>query len=122
MTRKNKVLIVDDEPNIIRTIKDRLEANNFEVITAANGEEGLEAAKEKPDIILLDIMMPIVDGYDALNNLKSSNETKHIPVIMLTARGESSAVSQAFELGAADYIVKPINPGILIDKIRQVLS
>jgi two-component system, OmpR family, alkaline phosphatase synthesis response regulator PhoP len=119
---KKKVLIVDDEPHIIRIIEDRLTAGGFEVIVAVNGGEGLKMAGENPDIILLDIMMPVMDGFSVLENLKAAELTKNIPVIMLTAKGERESVEKAFALGAVDYAVKPTDLAVLAEKIRKTLK
>jgi adenylate cyclase len=122
LERRRKILIVDDEPETIFIIKDRLEANNFEVLTAVDGEEGLKKAEEKPDAILLDIMMPNMDGYEVARKLREDDRTKKIPIVMLTARGEPQAVERAFSLGAVDYIVKPIDLALLMDKIWKTLG
>jgi two-component system alkaline phosphatase synthesis response regulator PhoP len=117
-----KILIADDEPHLLKIVADRLKANNFEIVTAEDGGEALKKAAEKPDVILLDIMMPVFDGYETLKRLRTEEATKNIPVIMLTARGDPAAVEKCQELGAADYVVKPINPAVLIEKIRGVLK
>ena len=119
---KKKILIVDDEPENIFIVKDRLEANNFEVITAVDGEEGLKKAEEIPDAILLDVMMPVMDGYEVARKIQADEKTKNIPIVMFTARGEPQAVEKAFERGVTDYIVKPINPAVLMEKIRNVIK
>lgn len=117
---KSKVLIIDDEPDIIETLTYMLQARNYEIISASDGIEGLLKAKsESPDIILLDIMMPGMDGYEVCSKLKKDNSVKNIPVIMLTAKGDAEAVIKAHRLGANDYIVKPFNLPTLLNKLGK---
>ena len=93
---KVKVLIVDDEPNIVRTLKDRLEMNEYDVITGSNGQEGLERAiKDQPDIILLDVIMPLMDGLEMLEALRRRPECSGMAVIMLTARRQTQDIARA---------------------------
>ncbi|MFH1778310.1 MAG: response regulator [Candidatus Omnitrophota bacterium] len=117
-----KILVIDDEPHIVMVLVSRLKANNYEVITADNGEAGIEKAKmEKPDLILLDIMMPDLDGHDVLKRLKQDKETKAIPVMMLTAKKEKEDIVKDIIVGGAiDYIVKPFVPGELLGRIKKV--
>ena len=118
-----KILVVDDDPHIVKLVESRLKANRYDVITAKNGIESLEKAnKEKPDLIILDILMPEMDGYQTLRELKESAETKSIPVIMFTAKGQSEDVEKSYELGASDYIVKPFTPVTLLEKIHKALK
>ena len=119
---KNKILIVDDEPDIIETVSFMLQARNFDVITASDGFEGLSKVKsEHPDLTLLDIMMPGIDGYDVCIRLKKDIDTKTMTVIMLTARGENEAVIKAHKSGADDYIVKPFTLPTLLNKLNKLL-
>jgi DNA-binding response OmpR family regulator len=118
-----KVLVVDDEADIVSTVQYRLEFCEFEVVTATNGKEGLEkAANEKPDIILLDISMPVMNGHEMLERLKNSPELKDIPVIMFTAFSDAKDVAKAVELGVADYVTKPFDFTDLVGKITKVLG
>ena len=119
-----KILIVDDEESVVEIVKLRLETNNYEVITAYNGEEGLTKAKEeKPDLIILDIAMPDMDGFEVGRRLKQDDKTKHIPIIMLTARGKHDDVLKSVkDAGAVDYIVKPFNPQAFLKRIASVLG
>ena len=118
-----RVLVVDDETDIVSTIEYRLKFNEIDVITAANGKEGLEkAAKEKPDLILLDINMPVMDGHEMLERLKHSPDLKNIPVIMLTAFSDAKDVAKAADLGVADYITKPFDFTDLMGKISKALG
>lgn len=119
---KKKVLIVDDEPYLVKIIRDRLTAGGFEVIMAEDGGAGLKMAEEKPDIILLDVMMPVMDGFEMLKRIKADPLTKDIPVVMLTAKQDQESVEKVFELGAADYAVKPTDLKMLTEKIRKILK
>jgi len=120
--RKKKILVVDDDIQGVM-VQMVLKSRNYDVITASNGIEGLEEAKkEKPDLILLDVNMPAMNGHEALSKLKSMDETNTIPVIMLTAQGQNEDVEKAHKLGADDYIVKPFNPTTLLEKIGQALK
>ena len=118
-----RILVVDDEADIVSTVEYRLKFNEFDVITAANGKEGLEKTeKEKPDLILLDINMPVMGGHEMLEHLKNHPELKDIPVIMLTAFSDARDVAKAAELGVADYITKPFDFTDLMAKISNVLG
>jgi len=117
-----KVLVVDDEIFISRMIKITLEAKDYEVIVAKDGTEGLDKAlKEKPDVILLDIMMPVYDGFYILGKLKEKDETMAIPVIMLTSMARPQDITRAMELGSAGYVMKPFEYEDLIDSIEKVI-
>jgi two-component system alkaline phosphatase synthesis response regulator PhoP len=118
-----KILVVDDEPNIVQTLQDRLETNDYHVITAANGKEGLEkAVSEKPEIILLDVIMPIMDGLEMLECLRKTEEGKNISVIMLTARSQNCDIARATACGIEDYIVKPFDMSELLEKMEGILE
>lgn len=118
------VLLVDDDLTLREMYDERLKAEGFEIIQATNGEEALAKAKEsKPNIILLDIMMPKVNGFDVLKQLKEDEELKAIPVIILTALIQDVDRLQGQKLGAADYIVKSETmPGEVIAKIKKALG
>jgi len=116
-----KILIVDDEPNIVRTLKDRLEMNEYDVITGSNGQEGLERAiKDQPDIILLDVIMPLMDGLEMLEALRRRPECSNMAVIMLTARSQTQDIARAKSCGIEDYIVKPFDLSELLEKIENI--
>lgn len=120
---KKKILLVDDEPHFVTTVKDRLEMMGYEIVTASNGKEALEKVdKGVPDLILLDVQMPELDGLEVANRLKSSDKTKSIPIIMLTAKGQLNDVGKAVDIGVKDYIVKPFDPHTLAEKIKAVLA
>ena len=118
-----KILVVDDNPDIVEMITVRLEANNYQVITALSGQEALDKIKQEvPDLILLDIAMPEMDGFEVGRRLKMDPDTKKIPVIMVTARSEHKDVLRSItEAGALDYVAKPFRPDILLKRIKDVL-
>ena len=119
---KEKILVVDDEEDILELVRYNLTKEGFNVLCASTGEEGLNAAKSKlPDLIILDLMLPGIDGLDVARSLKSEKNTKDIPVIMLTAKGEEADIVTGLELGADDYISKPFSPRILTARVRAVL-
>jgi len=122
-TDRAKILLVDDEPDLVDTIQCRLEANSFDVVTASNGQEGLEkAADEKPDLILLDTNMPVMNGHETLEQLKKCQDLKDIPVIMCTALCEAQDIAAASAYGIADYVTKPFDYTDLIEKITSALE
>lgn len=121
--KKGKILVVDDEVNLTHILEFSIGAEGYEVITALNGEEAIEKARrERPDLIILDVMMPRIDGYEACRILKSNVLTKNIPVILLTAKGREIDKKLGFEAGAIDYIVKPFSPNKLIERIHELVS
>ena len=118
---KKKILVIDDEVDFVKLVRLRLESNGYEVAIASDGEEGLaKVSQEKPDMILLDIMMPKKDGYTMLHELKSKEETGSIPIIIITAR---AYMKDLFGIeGVADYIVKPFDDADLLLRIKRVLA
>lgn len=120
---KTKILVVDDEPNIVQTLKDRLEMNDYEVYCASNGQDGLKLAKQvQPDVILLDVMMPIMDGHQMLEKLRHEEWGMMISVIMLTARSQAQDVARARACGIEDYIIKPFDLSELLEKIENLVT
>jgi DNA-binding response OmpR family regulator len=120
---RGKVLVVDDEEYIQHILNFSFGAEGYEVITAADGEEAVKKARhEKPDIIVLDIMMPKMDGYEACKKLKTDPQTKGIPVILLTAKGRDIDRKLGSEAGADDYVVKPFSPGRLIERVEGMIK
>jgi DNA-binding response OmpR family regulator len=118
-----KILVIDDEPMVIRMATDALVARDFDVVSAPNGYEGLIAAREqKPDLILLDIEMPDLNGHEVLARLRKDERTKNIPVIHLSAVGDFDQQLHAMEDGSADYITKPIKPAELADRVEAFLD
>ncbi|SRR5258705_9658099 len=118
-----RILIVEDEANIFKLVSFRLKHLGHEVLWAQNGGQGLEVARaEMPDLILLDVMIPVYDGFQVLRKLKADTQTQPIPVIMLTARGHEKDVVTGIEGGADDYIVKPLNFPELVARLNAVLA
>ena len=116
------VLMVDDEANARKIAKLILEREGYRTLTASNGEEGLVLAKvEQPDVILLDIMMPKMSGYDMLKRLREDQDTLQIPVIMVTARGTEHDIATSFKLGAIFHLQKPYEMKDLLQKIQVAL-
>ncbi len=119
---KAKVLIVDDEPNVVELVALSLIPGKYEVIKAYSGLDALDRVyQEKPDIIILDLMMPNVDGYEVCKRIKNSSITQHIPIIILSAKGEVKDKLQSMELGADDYITKPFDPMEMEARVNSVL-
>jgi DNA-binding response OmpR family regulator len=118
-----KILVVDDETELLKALSIRLETSGYEVITASDGQEGLEKAKSlNPDLIVLDILMPKMDGYEVCRMLKFDEKYKSIPVIMLTAKTQDIDKAMGKKVGANDYITKPFETQDLIDKIKKYLG
>ena len=123
MAGKKRILVVDDEPGIQATLRARLEANGYEVLVASDGESGLQRARdEKPDLILLDLMLPKRDGYSLCRLIKFDNRFQHIPVIMLTARTQERDRTLGRKTGADAYVTKPFDAIQLLDTIRRLLD
>ena len=124
MDNKTSVLIIEDDSYISDMYKIKLESENFEVATAKDGIIGIKMLeKQKPDIILLDVVMPKMDGFDVLKIIKKNIELKGIPVVLLTNLGQKENVEKGFDLGADSYIIKAhFTPSEVIEKIREVLK
>ena len=116
-----KILLVDDEPDIVEFLKYNLEQQNFEVIVGHNGEEALQKLVEKPDLILLDIMMPKLDGFETCKRIREIKEFENVPIVFLTAKAGEIDEIKGLELGASDYIQKPISPNKLIARVKSNL-
>jgi len=118
-----KILIVDDEIQFIEMVQMRLEVNGYEVISANDGKEGLDKARsENPDLIILDLMMPVMDGYTMLKELRKVEQIKDIPVILCTAKSHRDDEDNGQKAGADDYIKKPFESPDLISKIEELLK
>ncbi|WP_051328024.1 ATPase, T2SS/T4P/T4SS family [Desulfatirhabdium butyrativorans] len=118
-----KILIVDDNVVILKVLRNILESNNFEVVSAINGNEGFKAAHvEKPDLIITDYLMPGLDGKEMIQKLKGQLSTRYIPIIMLTSKDEVDSEVEVIDAGADDYLVKPANPKRLVARIKRLLS
>ena len=120
---KGRILVVDDEIYIVHILDFSLGMEGYEVLTALDGEQALEKARaEHPDLIVLDIMMPKLDGYETCKMLKADASTKDIPVILLSAKGRNVDQKIGFEVGADDYITKPFSPRKLVERINAILG
>jgi two-component system alkaline phosphatase synthesis response regulator PhoP/two-component system response regulator VicR len=116
-----KVLVCDDERHIVRLIQVNLERQGYQVITAFDGKEGLEKIRsEKPNLVVLDVMMPYMDGFEVLKNLRKDPETENLPVIMLTAKAQDKDVFEGYHYGADMYLTKPFNPMELVTFVKRI--
>ncbi|MGB9698222.1 MAG: response regulator [Thermodesulfobacteriota bacterium] len=123
MMNSPRILIIDDEIDLVETIRFPLELEGYQVLVAYNGEEGLHLArKEKPDLIILDLMLPKIDGYKICRFLKFDEKYKHIPIIMLTARSQEKDRLLGKETGADEYITKPFDLDELVNSIKKYVS
>ncbi len=123
MTGKKKILIVDDEKDLLLTTENRLKANHFDVVTCRHGAEAVQTAKKcKPDLILLDLLMPDRDGFQVLSDLKADEATKAIPVIIITVKFHRDDVEKSVNLGAVDYLNKPFTADLFLQKIKNALT
>ena len=121
--KKYKIMVVDDEPDIVKLVKISLEMANFEVVEAFGGQEALDKVQAaQPDLILLDIMMPDINGFQVCEKIKADPATKHIPVILLTAKGQRGDAEQGLNAGADDYIIKPFDPYELGEQVFEMLK
>jgi DNA-binding response OmpR family regulator len=118
-----KILIVDDEPDLVETVRYPLEMEGYQVLVAYNGEEGLnQARKDSPDLIILDLMLPKLDGYKVCRLLKFDERYKHIPILMLTAKTQEKDRLLGKETGADDYMTKPFDFDKLLEKVNSYLN
>jgi two-component system phosphate regulon response regulator PhoB len=119
---KETILVVDDEEDILELIKYNLNHEGYVILTAKTGEEAIQiATRSQPDLIVLDLMLPGIDGLEVTRYLRSQASTHDLPIVMLTAKGEESDIVAGLELGANDYIAKPFSPKVLIARIRAIL-
>ena len=117
-----KILVVDDEEDILELVKYNLEKEGFQVMCAASGEDALQKSKNNPpDLLLLDLMLPGIDGLDVCRDFRTEPTTSRVPIVMLTAKGEDADIVTGLELGADDYITKPFSPRVLLARIKVVL-
>ncbi|HEV8681226.1 MAG TPA: response regulator [Actinomycetota bacterium] len=122
-SRPTRILVADDDPVILRLLQVNFNLEGFEVHTATRGEEAFEKAREHlPDIILLDVMMPGVDGWEVCRRLKEDQATAAIPVIFLSARAQDQDRRRGYELGVVAYVTKPFDPGELIEVVQRSLG
>lgn len=119
---KKRILAVDDEEDILELVRFNLDREGYQVICAMSGSDALKKARsELPDLIVLDLMLPTVDGLEITKILKNESRTKAIPIVMLTAKGEEADIVTGLELGADDYVTKPFSPRILLARVKAVL-
>ncbi len=120
-TSAKKILIVEDEKDILQLVKLYLDKEGYRTVTAATGSEGLRQARaEKPDLVVLDLMLPEIDGLEVCKRLRSAPETAMLPIIMLTAKAEESDTVVGLELGADDYVTKPFSPKTLVARVKAL--
>ena len=118
-----KILIVDDEPNIVMTLEYTFKRNNFEVYIARDGGEAIEILNDVvPDVVMLDIMMPKVDGYETLKQIRANERLKHIKVVFLTAKNKASDVEKGLKLGADKYLTKPFSIKKIVSEINELIQ
>ncbi len=120
---RTKILIVDDDPDILEFLKFNLEKENYKVYTATNGEQGIKKAQEKiPDLIILDVMMPKIGGIEVCKAIRKLPDVKDTLIVFLTARGEDYSQIAGFEAGADDYIAKPLRPKVFLTRIKALMK
>lgn len=119
---KRKILIIEDDRDIVEMLEYNLKEEGYETVSALNGEQGIVlAGKERPDLIILDIMLPIIDGFEVCRTLKNDDRVSHIPIIILSAKSQETDKVVGLELGADDYVTKPFSPRELIARIRAIM-
>jgi DNA-binding response OmpR family regulator len=117
------ILVADDEEDLRELVSYRLSRSGYEVVEAVDGQEALELATERtPDLMVLDVMMPRLDGYELTRRVREQDSLRSVPVILLTARSQETDVSRGFDVGADDYLKKPFNPDELVARVRAVLG
>jgi DNA-binding response OmpR family regulator len=118
-----RILAVDDEPHILRLVSFSLSSHGFEVVQASDGMSAIDVAeREQPDLILMDVMMPILNGYDACERIKANPKTAHIPVVMLSAKSQAAEQVEGLNRGALCYITKPFTPKELVQQVSDLLG
>ncbi|MDD5448850.1 MAG: response regulator [Actinomycetota bacterium] len=122
-TNGKKILVVDDDPIMVKLISANLRLNDFQVLEATSGKQALEAVEQEPlDLVVLDIMMPEVDGWGVLRQLRGDPKTEQLPVVIVTAKTQDNDVIRGWELGADEYLIKPFNPLLLVEVVQIVLE
>ena len=118
-----KILFVEDEPLILKFVSLRLESLGYKIIKAIDGAQALKLIHEKnPDLVLLDVRMPIMDGYEVCKRVRANKKLKHIPIILFTASDPTLVITKVTEVGANDYIIKPFDPKELLEKIKKFIG
>ena len=121
--QRKRILLVDDEPNFLYALEETMHDNDYNCLTSIDGEEGLFFAQEAvPDLIVTDIVMPKIDGYELCRTVKAHERTRHIPVIVVSARGGAEDVAEGARAGSDFYLVKPFPPKVLVDRIKSLLN
>ena len=122
MEELKKVLVVDDDPYILMSLEFLMKKNGYDVMVARNGTEALELVeKQMPNIVLLDIMMPDVDGYEICRHIKNSDKLKHTKVVFMSAKTKESDIQKGYDLGASLYIIKPFSTRELVKQIKELM-
>ena len=123
MNSSKRILVIEDEPNILKLVKFILESEGYQVIEAYVGTEGIEKARSMmPDLIVLDVMMPNMDGFEVAKRLTTEEETKHIPILMLSSKAQFEDKMKGIDSGATDYITKPFEKEDLLEKVKECLE
>jgi CheY-like chemotaxis protein len=123
MSQKAKILIVDDEPNNVDFLEQALEDSGYQLITATNGQEAMNKIQsEQPDLVLLDLAMPVMDGFAVLDQVKSDSMLRDIPIIIISAEHDSKSVVRGIKQGAEDYLTKPVDASLLVKKVKEYLG
>jgi two-component system, OmpR family, alkaline phosphatase synthesis response regulator PhoP len=123
MARQRKILVVDDERHIVRLIQVNLERAGYQVVTAFDGKEALKKVEaDKPDLVVMDVMMPYMDGFEALKSLQANPATREIPVVMLTAKAQDADIFRGWSSGVSAYLTKPFNPLELLTFVKRIFS
>jgi len=118
-----RILIVEDDPSLLRAVSYILEKEGYEVLTAMNGLEGLTKAKgENPDLLILDVMLPGIDGFEVCHRLRAESQTAQLPILMLSAKGQAADRSTGLQVGANEYLTKPVERLVLLGKVEDLLG
>jgi DNA-binding response OmpR family regulator len=118
-----RILIIEDDPAVLRAISYMLEKEGYEVLTAVNGLEGLTKVKgENPDLLILDVMLPGIDGFEVCHRLRAEPQTAQLPILMLSAKGQAADKSMGLQVGANEYLTKPVERLVLLSKVEALLG
>jgi DNA-binding response OmpR family regulator len=118
-----RILIIEDDPAVLRAMSFMLEKEGYEVLTATNGLEGLTKAKgENPDLLILDVMLPGIDGFEICHRLRAESQTAQLPILMLSAKGQAADKAMGLQVGANEYLTKPVERLVLLDKVKALLA
>lgn len=118
-----RILLVEDDPSLLRAVSYILEKEGYEVLTAMNGLDGLTKAKgENPDLLILDVMLPGIDGFEVCHRLRAESQTAQLPILMLSAKGQAADKTMGLEVGANEYLTKPVERLVLLGKVEALLG